>query len=180
MTDQELYDGIARKDNRAFQYLYRQQQERILRLVQQNSGTAEDARDVFQEGMIALWSNIAAGKFELREGARLSTYLYALCRNCWIGRLRRRQPTASLDDNPQFDPPAETNELSAHYERVATLQGHLKKLGERCQKLLSLFYFQKASLRDIAEALDITEATAKNNKYRCMERLRKNYEEKSP
>jgi len=177
VTDQELFEGIARKDDRAFSYLYQQQQERILRLVRQHNGTAEDARDVFQEGLIALWSNIAAGKFELREGARLSTYLYALCRNRWISRLRQRKPVASLDDNPQLEPAAEVEELGAHYERVATLQQHFRQLGEQCRRLLALFYYQKTSLREIAAELDITEASAKNQKYRCMQRLKAFYDQ---
>ena len=47
-----------------------------------------------------------------------------------------------------------------------------KNLGQPCKQLLSTFYFDKKSLKDIASELKIKEATARNKKYRCMEKLR--------
>ena len=55
------------------------------------------------------------------------------------------------------------------------LEKHFEKLGESCKKLLKLFYYQKASLKEIAASLNLTEKTAKNTKYRCMKSLRSNY-----
>jgi RNA polymerase sigma factor (sigma-70 family) len=173
LTDQEIFDGIARKDNRVFLHLYETYQPRILRLVRQNQGSEADASDLFQEGLVALWTNIASGKFELRENARLSTYFYALCRNLWISKLRRRQTVQSLDaEDSALELAAEVDELTAHHDRIRQLEASLAQLGDNCRRLLKLFYYQKASLREIAATLGITEPTAKNNKYRCMQRLR--------
>jgi RNA polymerase sigma factor (sigma-70 family) len=47
-----------------------------------------------------------------------------------------------------------------------------KKLGQPCKELLNTFYFEKKSLKDIASKLKIEETTARNKKYRCMEKLR--------
>ena len=93
MTEQEIFDGIARKDNRTFLYLYKKYQGSILNMVQKNNGNEEDALDIFQEGLIALWTNISKGKFKVQDKAKISTYLYALCRNIWISRLRKKQYT---------------------------------------------------------------------------------------
>ena len=47
-----------------------------------------------------------------------------------------------------------------------------KNLGQPCKQLLTTFYFDKKSLRDIAVELSLDEASVRNKKYRCMEKLR--------
>ena len=175
MTEQEIYDGIAQRDQRAFRYLYDQFQGKILGMVQKNSGNEEDALDIFQEGMVALWTNIQTGKFQLQENTKVSTYLYALCRNLWISRLRKRKHHEVLETDERLEIPDETEAMEEEHERIQTLGQQLKKLGQSCQDLLRLFYYEKKALREIAEKLGLTEKTAKNNKYRCMKQLRALY-----
>ena len=57
MTDQEIYEGIVQQDNKTFLFLYNKYKGRIIGMVQKNSGSEEDALDIFQEGLIALWTN---------------------------------------------------------------------------------------------------------------------------
>ncbi len=179
MTDQEIYEGIARKDNKTFLYLYNKYQDQILRMVQKNSGNADEALDIFQEGLIALWTNIQKGKFQVKDKARISTYLYALCRNIWISRLRKKKVIHSIDENPQLDVADEVDSMEEQHDRIQELERQFGKLGESCKKLLTLFYYQKASLKEIAQEMDITEKTAKNTKYRCMKSLRDIYEQEN-
>ncbi len=174
MTEQEIFDGIARKDNRTFLYLYNKYQDSILRMVQKNNGNEEDALDIFQEGLIALWTNISQGKFKVNDKAKISTYLYTLCRNIWISRLRKKKYTQSIEDNPNIQT-VEVEDMTEYHERVNKLERDFDKLGEACKKLLTLFYYQKASLQEIAESMDLTVKTAKNTKYRCMKSLRAIY-----
>jgi RNA polymerase sigma factor (sigma-70 family) len=173
VTDQELYKGITQRDNRAFRFLYEQYQERIAAMVQRNSGNAEDASDIFQEGVLALWTNIQRGRFELKDSARISTYLYALCRNIWISRLRRRKPDVELrDDLLEDDLPDETDAMLETHNRIQTIEARMQDLNEGCRNLLKMFYHQKTALREIAQRLGVTEKSAKNKKYRCMQQLR--------
>jgi len=176
VTDHEIFEGIARKDNKTFLFLYQKYQSSILRMVQKNNGNAEDALDIFQEGVIALWTNIQKDKFQLQDKARISTYLYALCRNIWISRLRKKKTTHSIDDNPHLEIAAEVDEMEEQHSRINELEQQFRKLGDACQQILKLFYYQKASMQEIAVAMEITENTAKNNKYRCMQRLKAIYE----
>lgn len=46
-------------------------------------------------------------------------------------------------------------------------------LGERCQLLLKLFYFERKTFKEIAEIMAMDEASARNAKYRCQEQLKK-------
>jgi len=67
MTDQEIFNGIAQKSNAAFNYLYQNHFGMIENLIIKKGGSASDALDVFQEGLIALWMNIQQGKFILMQ-----------------------------------------------------------------------------------------------------------------
>lgn len=143
-------------------------------MVLKNSGQEADALDIFQEGLLCLWTNIQSGKFQLQAHTRISTYLYTLCRNLWISKLRKVKPTTSLEGQ-QF---AEENKGEAEtekFEQIKKLEQLFQKLDEGCQKMLKLFYYQKESLRLIAEKMGITEKSAKNNKYRCMQKLKALY-----
>ncbi len=146
-------------------------------MVEKNSGNAEDALDIFQEGIIALWTNIKQGKFQLQDNAKVSSYLFALCRNLWISKLRKRKDFKPLEASTELSDQADTDAMIAQHELIAELERHFRQLGASCRKLLSLFYYQKASLKAIAAQMGITEKTAKNNKYRCMQNLRSLYQQ---
>lgn len=175
VIESEIFEGIQQKDNQTFLYLYKQNQGRILNLVQNNNGNEEDARDIFQEGLIALWTNIEKGKFQLTGKAKISTYLFTLCRNLWISKLRKDKQMFSLDENPTMQIAEEVNDMEETYDQIKKLENSLNQLGETCRKLLRLFYYKKSSLREIAQQLGITENTAKNNKYRCMQSLKQQF-----
>ena len=57
-------------------------------------------------------------------------------------------------------------------EYINTVKNHFDNLGENCKEVLSRFYYNKQSLKIIGQQFDWTEATARNNKYRCLQRLR--------
>lgn len=179
MTDREILQGITQKDNHTFLYLYQTHKDRIVHMVNRNSGTDDDAMDIFQEGILALWTNISQGKYELKENAKISTYLFALCRNLWISKLRKRKEVKPVEDHTLQIDPAEVDALEEEYEQVKQLKSLFNKMGDSCKKLLDLFYFKKSSLKEIAVLMEITEKTAKNNKYRCMQNLRQLYNQNS-
>jgi len=145
-------------------------------LVRKNNGNSDDARDLFQEGVLALYVNIRQGRYQVQEGTRLSTYFCTLCRNLWISRLRKQQPVRSLEEGQEFSdlPYPETAEEQEH--RITVLRAHFRQLGPSCQQLLNRFYYQRQSLREIAGELGLELASAKNKKYRCMEKLRSMYQ----
>lgn len=174
LTDKEIFEGIVQKDNRVFRHLYQEQKGKILQMVLKNSGQEEDALDIFQEGMLCLWTNIQNGKFQLQSNTRISTYLYTLCRNLWISKLRKNKPQVALEGLQVAEEDEQDEELEK-FEQVRQLERVFQKLDEGCQKMLRLFYYQKESMKIIAQKMDITEKSAKNNKYRCMQKLRALY-----
>jgi len=182
-TDETLYEGLRNNHQPAFEHLYRQHFPAVRQLVYQHRGSEDDAKDIFQEGMIALWNNIRSGAYQLREGAKMSTYLIQICKLRWMDRLKKASTRYEMkQDNlgkPEADTlpePSEGGNVVDHWiaqEEMQQFSLDFAQLGERCQDLLKRFYFAKESLQQIATAFGMGEASAKNEKYRCMQRLKK-------
>lgn len=176
MTDQEIYQGILSHDRRVMEYVYRKFFPQISRYVLSHGGKEADAFDVFQDSIVALWVNVKTGNYELREDARLGTYLQGISKNVWRSKQRKEAKVpvvnaeiagiASKIAAPEPEPAADS---------VIELEIAIAQLGEKCRRLLRLFYYEKASLREISTVMAYTEKTAKNNKYRCMRQLREKF-----
>ncbi len=146
-----------------------------IKVVTEAGGQPADAEDLFQDSLTALWRNLHSGNYTVREGVRLSTYLVQLCRNRWIDRtrkasFRRERHAEVLPERPEDEDAVSDRNLQI--EEQAALDGLLAQLTGRCREILVSFYLDRKSLAQIAELHALTEASAKNEKYRCMKRLR--------
>lgn len=153
--------------------MYAQHFDKVKQFVLQNSGSEEDAKDIYQETFLAVWRNIQLDKFQPENETSLDGYIYQVARNKWLDQLRsaKRKKTVSLveENNKIVEENLLTDESLAYLE---TVKKQYRQLGEQCKELLHLFYFKRKSMKDIATFFSWTEATAKNNKYRCLEKLR--------
>lgn len=177
-TDQQLFEGLMANDQKVLEYLYKKMYPMVRQQILQLGGQEEDARDHFQEGLIATWQNARSGKFKLQANTRLSTYLVQVCKWRWLEKTKKA--SSRMEKN--------MDELQEQGENPGILTRWLKKeqqqqfrfffrqLGERCQDILKRFYFSKESMKMIAEALGLEEKSAKNQKYRCMQQLKKIYQ----
>lgn len=173
--DTTLYEGLKNNEQFAFEYLYKNNYPAVRQLVFQYKGSDDDAKDIFQEGMIALWNNIRSGSYQLRPDVKMSTYLIQICKLRWMDRLKKASSRYELRQE-SYQEPAQEAEVEIDWinrEEQSEFQQQFAQLGERCQTLLKRFYFMKQSLQEIADFLSIGEASAKNEKYRCMQRLKK-------
>ena len=173
-NDQSLYQGLLSNEPAAFEFIYKKNFPAVRQQVKQYGGSEDDAKDIFQEGMIALWNNIRSGNYQLREGVKMSTYLIQICKLRWMDRMKKASFRYEVKQESYTEPAAESEVIEwIDREEQTAFQQSFAQLGERCQDLLKRFYFMKQSLQEIALAMSIGEATAKNEKYRCMQRLKK-------
>jgi len=167
-------NAFRANDQVVLEKFYRDNYRKVAEFVKNNNGTQEDARDVYQESFIAVWRNIQLGKFYPEKENSLPGYLYRIAKNKWLDHLRSGyyKKTVAIKDN---EPPelADKEEADAtELEYISQVKRHFNELGANCREVLSRFYYKKESLRLIARAMNWTEATARNNKYRCIEKLR--------
>ncbi|SDL49710.1 RNA polymerase sigma factor, sigma-70 family [Catalinimonas alkaloidigena] len=178
-SDAELYAGLLRNDPASFEYLYQRLFPMVRQHLTSHGSTDEDAQDIFQEGVIALWQNARSGSFQLRDGVKLSTYLTQICKFRWMDKQRKAgyRREKHQEDIPDTRQDADPLAQWLDREEQQTFQTVFAQLDERCQEMLQRFYFQKESMLEIAQAYSIGEASAKNQKYRCMQRLRQLFQQ---
>ena len=141
-----------------------------------NSGTIPQAKDIYQDAFIAVWRNVKADNFMPLNESALQGYLYQIAKNKWMDYLRSAQfkKTSSLAHSfIAFEDKMDTSELEDSSDsRMSLAMSAFNKLGKPCRELLTKFYFDKQSVKHIAEELNLEEASARNKKYRCMQKLR--------
>lgn len=173
-NEQKLLEGLAKNDRKAIETIYRQYFNMVQSLILTNSGYPDDARDIFQEAMIVLYEKARSGSFELNS--QLKTYLYSVCRRLWLKRLSQMQRISPEVESLEETIPVD-EELEKHERRNKEFQvmdRALSNLGEPCKSLLEAYYMEKKSMTEIAGDFGYTNAdNAKNQKYKCLMRLKK-------
>ncbi|CAN5529337.1 N/A [soil metagenome] len=164
MKDSEILEKISRGDERALEYLYKKYYRMMIKLVISNNGSEQEGKDIYQEALIVFWQKAVSGKFTLTS--KISTYLYSICLNLWRKELDRKSKLSNeekdgaeyMDDDRQ--------------ERMKIIQDCIEQLGDNCKKILTYYYFDGMSMKDISEKLGLANTdTAKTKKYKCKKKL---------
>jgi len=169
-----ILKGLADNDKQAIETIYRQNFAMIQSFILNNSGSQDDARDIFQEAMIVLFEKARSGSFEL--SSQIKTYIYSVCRRLWLKKLNQMQRYSGNMDNIEETVPVE-EELETHEKKNADfilMETAMSKIGEPCKSLLDAYYIQKKHMQEIAADFGYTNAdNAKTQKYKCLMRLKK-------
>lgn len=160
-------------DQRALQGVYVQSYPVVRGYVLKNNGSEAEAKDLFQEAMVTAWANERKGTFEAKDEKAIGAYVFTIAKRKWLDKLRSKTYRSTLrivkeevEDTLVEDSPADTDELDY-------LQQLYQQLDEKCQVMLKKFYFQKMSMREIADDLSVGEESVRTMKYRCVMKLRK-------
>lgn len=174
--DQQLewITAIKTNNEHVLKKLYTDNFRKIEKFILMNNGSHPQAKDTYQEAFITVWRNVKAGKFEPRNETALQGYLFQIAKNKWTDFLRssRFKKTQAMPDQMEASAEWEPEETEKNDNQLLQVMGAFKKLGVPCRELLTYFYFGKKSVREIAGVLNIEEASARNKKYRCMQKLK--------
>ena len=166
LTDKSIIDGIHLQDEKVLSYLYDHYFQTVKNHVLYNSGSDDDASDVFQDTIIALYEQISENNFNLTTD--LKGYFFGIARNIWSSQLRHKLRITELNiDIPEED---DSNDLSdPALERI--LSRSFMKLKADSQKVLTLFY-DGLSYDEIAVRMNLKNETyARRKKYLSKEAL---------
>ncbi|OOG70618.1 RNA polymerase sigma factor [Algoriphagus sp. A40] len=169
-SQEKLIEAIRQNDENVLKWIYQKYYPKIQQMVLANSGNMEQVKDLYQEAFLSFWTNVKSGKFQPENESALAGYIYQIAKNKWMDMVRSVafKRTVHPDSLPDFI--QEEQEDKEVY--IVQIEGAFARLGENCKELLTRFYYQKQSLVVLSDFFGWTEATTKNNKYRCMEKLR--------
>ena len=174
INEKALLEGFARNDRVAVESIYKANFNMVQALIINNNGSADDAKDIFQEAMIVLYEKLKTGTFELN--CLIKTYIYSVSRRLWLKRLQQASRFATPVEGMESVVTVE-EDIEDHERRnteFEMMDKAISGLGEPCKSLLEAYYLQHRNMQEIAADFGYTNAdNAKNQKYKCLMRLKK-------
>ncbi len=172
--NERIIEGLTAGDQEVFNNLYEYEFPKIVRLVTQSSGNIDSAKDIFQDALVILMEKIYYKELDL--SCSIGTYLYAISKNLWFNKLRKNKVFISLCKLSFTNSELQTIIVEDDNipENIEGITNAIENLGNPCKQLLELFYYKNESWEDIANTLGYSSgASARNQKYKCLERIRK-------
>lgn len=168
--NQDYIQGILTNNHQVVRTIYEKYHKAIIQLVETNRGTKEDAKDVFQEALLLIYQKAKQPDFQLTSS--FFTYFYAICRNIWSNKTRKKAfGEVTLSDEKASMLIEDDTEQYHKNEQYILYRRKFLELGESCQQVLTLF-LKKVSLKEIAVQLGLSsEGYAKKKKYQCKKQL---------
>jgi RNA polymerase sigma factor (sigma-70 family) len=172
--DELILSEIRRNNEVALSELYKTHYPMVFHLICANSGTEQEAKDVYQEAIIAFYEKAQQPDFVLT--CRIKTYLYAVARRIWLKRLwEKKRFDSNIEERESFV--GIEDEMIDFDERETTfnkMKESLDALGEPCRSIIEDFYIHDMNMDDIRSKFGYTNTdNAKNQKYKCLQRLKK-------
>lgn len=171
-SDKILIEGIKKQNEKVLTELYNKFFPSIRQYIYRNNGSLEDARDIFNDAIVIILLKSRENTLNLK--CSLKTYIYAICRNLWLKKLK----TDHLD-LVNYEEIEDTligaelvEEEDFNFDRGKLLfQKHFAKMSSTCRKLLGMF-LDGYSFKEITFELNYdNENYARKRKYRCVKIL---------
>ncbi len=171
IEDQEVIAEVLNGGTEAFRFLVRKYQKPIYNLMVRTTGCLEESADLTQDAFLKAYEKL--GRY--RPDKKFFSWLYALSLNVARDHLRRtRRMTRfaddalrlqSIHDEPQHGHEGAAGDSQALYEA-------LSRLPDQQREAVVLRYREGFSMKEIAEALQISTSGAKMRVHRGLDQLR--------
>lgn len=156
----------ARKDQRAFEELYRRMVEKTYGFYLRRLGSVTEAEDLTHQLFLKLYGNLS--KYSPSD-APFEAWFFKVARNLLIDRYRKNP---SYTETPLYENMSYSDPTKAIDEKI-TVADALASLPENYREILCLSFFDKLSAREVAHILDISEKNVRVLKHRALKALLK-------
>lgn len=163
MTDQELADGIAKRDEGALQILIDRFHRPLFRYLWHTGGSKEDAEDLAVQALLRIRAQIKG----FRAQGSLRSWIFQIAYRELL-RHRRRQAVASFFLARQSTPiqPAPSEDAIVVYQALSRIPAHHRDA-------FLLVEAEGLTTEEAAEALEIPPGTVKSRCHHARMKLRK-------
>ncbi len=168
-TDNEIIECLRNRQSYVVRYLSDRYMPMIRLMVFRMGGTLEDAKDIFQDGLIIMLEKIDNGDFVLT--CKFRTFLYVVCENLWKSVLDRRKASVHYfsrrteDETDNDFTEIQDNRL---YEEI--FYEVFDALDPACQNILKL-YWEELTPDQIADKLGVTNGYVRKKKSEAQAQL---------
>jgi RNA polymerase sigma factor (sigma-70 family) len=161
--DASLVTASLAGDRDAFGEIVSRYQSLVCSVAYSATGSLSQSEDLAQETFLRAWKHLR----ELREPARLRSWLCGIARNCINNALRRqrREPATTAEplhaaSDSLASQPAPADEMISR-EEEAILWRSLQNIPQTYREPLIMFYREGESVESVARQLDLSEDAVK-------------------
>jgi len=175
LKDAELLDAIRHGKglDAAVRSVYRDHFESLAWLVKNNSGSQQDAEDIFQEVVVNFIGLVQKDKFRGESG--IKTFLFSMTKHSWLNELKKRGRSEARElkyEKARDKEAADVSQVMSEREEKNQLMNLVEQLGDTCKKILVLFYYENRSMKEILSSLEYeNEQVVRNKKHKCLKKL---------
>ena len=165
MSNEEYLKGIEENELTILQKIYDESLPEVVKYVKKNSGNLEDAKDVFQEGIIIIYNKVKTKSLTLTVDFHV--FLFIVCKRIWLKKLRKNyNKEVTLGDEMVFSIEEDIDEKFIRTRKWKLFNEKFQKLAKECRTVLEMLFNGKSG-KEIAKAMGYTEDYAKRKKYKC-------------
>ncbi len=177
--EHDVLERIRSGDNKAMEQIYNEYRNEFIGWsVENHSISEQDALDHYQDTITIFFEKVMNGTLQEIESS-VKTYLFGIGKNRILQQFQkentRQRHEEDVSEHYRFLAEKEINEIYTKASQTAS--GMFSLLGDKCQEILKLFYFDKRSMTEIASLMNFkNEGVARTSKKRCLEKIRQEME----
>lgn len=170
-NDIAIIEAWQAGDSDAFEVLYQKYWRKLYVFARRTTPNAEDAQDLIQDVFAQLWMQ----KEQIDAAVFSESYLFAIVRNKLLDKIRKQYVREEyvqkiLQSSSESDFSTQqtilTNDLNNHIHRAVDV------LPEKCREVFQLSRFEQLSVDQIAQKLQISPQTVKNQLSKALQVVR--------
>ena len=170
--DQIYIEGLANNNSEVIARIYKKFAPKVTCYIKMNSGSEDQAQDVIQEVLIAMYNQAKTKGLELT--CPFDAFFFLLCKRRWLNELKKssNKEVTIADENVSIDKDVEklAIETEEQDERQSLFDEMFQKLGEKCQEVLKLSFVTK-TMEEVASKMKVTYAYVRKKKSICTGQL---------
>ncbi|SDS02998.1 RNA polymerase sigma factor [Gramella sp. MAR_2010_147] len=171
-TDQYLIDKVLKGDTNAFGELVARYQNFVFTIAIRILKVTEEAEEVAQDSFIKAYDSLAS----FRGDSKFSTWLYRIVYHKSLDRIKmnKRHRTYEIIEeitDDSLDHIENGLEFILSEERTEIIKKCIDQLPEEDAAIISLYYFEEQSIKEVSMVTDLTEDNIKIKLYRSRKKL---------
>jgi RNA polymerase sigma factor (sigma-70 family) len=180
--DQRFITALLQNDTAMVREIYDRFANKVKGFIIQNSGSGDDALDIFQESLIDIYQQA------LHKGLQLTCpfepFLFLVCKRKWLNELKKRGRHGVTKDPADVydlgeDVFALAEQMRVQDDKAALFMAMFRQLGERCREIIHKC-LGSTPQDEIALELGVSYAYLRKKKSECTAELIKVIKTKQP
>lgn len=170
--EKQLIEKVLKGDTSSFSYFVSTYQDMALTVAYRICKNRQDAEDIVQESFVRAFHNLHTFRFT----SKFSTWFYRIVYNTTVSQLQTSFFSTEFTEYEQVGGQNLYSDMDAvatmeSAERSAVINNILDRMPSEESLVLTLFYLEENSVKELAQMLSLTEANVKVRLHRGRKRF---------